>query len=392
MENISALTIDLKEDGWETSRGFIKRTVSKPTLDEKQNPLDALAVIVKVHYVGVCGSDRGIWARAAFSEMFKNSLAKENKTLRILGHEFVGEVVEVGSMVEGTTYDIKLGSMVSGDSHITCGKCYQCRLGEQEVCQDQAIMGISTNGVFAQYVRLPAKNLWAVDKNRVREEVCALYDPFGNAVHALTKVDVRGNRVAIFGCGQIGLFAVLLARQFGAAKIIAVDVNQDNLTMAKELGAHETILLDAKAKKENSYDADKNVIERIQELTYGKGVDVSMEMAGFNSSVNNCIEATRYGGHIILFGIKDGNFVVPNFSRMVVKGITLHNIIGRQIFKTWQIAQRVLSDKTNGVQDAIWNVIMKKGEGTVINFSDYSPELIEQKMKEHPKLVFNMQK
>lgn len=392
MSTINALTIDLKEDGWETSRGFIKRTVPMPALDEKNNPLDALAVIVKVHYVGVCGSDRGIWTRTAFSEMFKNSLAKENSSLRILGHEFVGEVVQAGSLVESTAYDIKLGSLVSGDSHITCGRCYQCRMGEQEVCQDQAIMGISTNGVFAQYVRVPVKNLWAVDSARVREEVCALYDPFGNAVHSLTKVDVRGNRVAIFGCGQIGLFAVLLARHFGAAKIIAIDVNQENLNTAKALGAHETILLDSSVKKQHSYDADAEVIKRINELTYGKGVDVSMEMAGFNSSVNNCIEATRYGGHIILFGIKDGDFTIPHFSRMVVKGFTVHNIIGRQIFKTWQIAQRVLSDKTNGIQDAIWNIIMKKGEGTVINFSEYTPELVEQKMKEHPKLVFNMQR
>lgn len=389
---INALTLDLQQDGWPTSRGFIKRQIPMPELDEKTNPADALSVIVKVKYAGMCGSDRGIWTRTAFTEMFASALAKEQKSLRILGHEFVGEVVAAGSLVDSTFYDIHVGSNVSGDSHVTCGKCYQCRLGEEEVCQDQAILGISTDGIYAEYVKIPAKNLWAVDFNRIRPEICALFDPFGNAVHALTKVDVRGARVAIFGAGQIGMFAILLARHFGASKIIAVDVNLANLALAKQLGAHETIQIDSSLAKTNLYDADASVIKKIQELTYGKGVDVSMEMAGFNSSVNNCIEATRFGGHIILFGIKDGDFTIPHFSRMIVKGLTIHNIIGRQIFKTWQIAQRVLSDKTNGIQDAMWNIIMKQGNGTIIPMSEFSPELVEARMNEHPKLVFDIQK
>ncbi len=391
MNTINALTLDLAQEGWETSRGFFKRQIARPELDEKKDVRDALSVIVKVSYAGVCGSDRGIWTRSAFTEMFKGALVKEGKTLRVLGHEFVGEVVEVGSLVETTTYDIRVGSMVSGDSHVTCGKCYQCRLGEEEVCQDQAILGISIDGIFAEYVKIPAKNLWAVDFNRVRPEICAIYDPFGNAVHALTKVDMRGSRVAIFGCGQIGLFAVLLAKHFGAAKVIAIDTNPHNLTIARELGAHETILVDPNVQKKNSYDIDVSVIEQIKALTYGKGVDVSLEMAGFNSSVNNCIEATRYGGNIILFGIKDGDFIIPNFSRMIVKGFTLHNVIGRQIFKTWQIAQRVLSDNTNGIQEAIWKHILKEGDGTILPLSHYTPELMEERMKVHPKILFDIQ-
>ncbi|MEK7083868.1 MAG: alcohol dehydrogenase catalytic domain-containing protein, partial [Patescibacteria group bacterium] len=287
MSVIHALTLDLVQDGWETSRGFVKREIPMPTLNEKDHPQDALSVIVKVMYAGVCGSDRGMWHRQAFTEMFKNALAKEEKTLRILGHEFVGEVVAAGSLVSSTYYDIDVGKHVSGDSHVTCGKCYQCRLGEAEVCQDQAIFGISIDGIYAEYVKIPAKNLWAVDLNRIRPEVCAIYDPFGNAVHALSKTDVRGARIAIFGCGQIGMFAILLARQFGAAKVIGVDVNPANLAVAKALGAHEVIQI-TPAQKAHEYDCDAGVIAQIMELTYGKGVDVSLEMAGFNSSVNNC--------------------------------------------------------------------------------------------------------
>jgi len=389
MKNIPALTIDLQQDGWETSRGFIKRDIEMPSLDEQTRPEDAVSVIVKVEYAGVCGSDRGIWNRNSFTDLFRESLSKEQKPMRILGHEFVGEVVEAGSLV-ASMYDIHVGNPVSGDSHVTCGKCFQCRIGEQEVCQDQKILGISTNGIFATYVKIPAKNLWVVDFTRVRKELCALYDPFGNAVHCLTKVDVRGARVAIFGAGQIGMFVILLARQFGAAKVIAIDVNPEQLTIAKELGAHETILIE-KTDKAHAYDADAHVIDRIMELTYGKGVDVSLEMSGYNSSVVNSIEATRAGGDVIWFGIKDGDMTIPNFSRVIVKGLTIHNVIGRQIFQTWQIAQRVLSDKTNGIQDKMWNIIMKDGDGTVIKLSEYTPEMFEEKMKSHPKLVFDMQ-
>lgn len=383
MSTIEALTLDLQQDGWSNSRGFIKRAVSAPVLD------DPASVILKIRYAGLCGSDRGIWNRAAFSEMFQQSLAKEGKSLRILGHEFVGEVLAVGDAVE-RLYNITVGDIVSGDSHVTCGVCFQCRMGEAEVCQNQSILGISIDGIFAEQVKLPAKNLWKIDLERLRPEVAAVLDPFGNAVHSLSKADVRGARVAIFGCGQIGLFAVLLARQFGAAKVIGIDTNPANLATATQLGAHETILIEP-SKKDHEYDVDQAVIDQVNELTYGKGVDISMEMAGFNSSVNNCIAATRFGGQVILFGIKDGDFTIPHFSRMIVKGLTVHNVIGRQIFKTWQISQRVLSDASNGVQDKLWNVILKQGQGTIIKLSEYSSELMEQKMKEHPKLIFDMQ-
>ncbi|MEK7084374.1 MAG: hypothetical protein AAB932_04020, partial [Patescibacteria group bacterium] len=108
--------------------------------------------------------------------------------------------------------------------------------------------------------------------------------------------------------------------------------------------------------------------------------------------VNNCIEATRPGGSVIFFGIKDGDFIIPRFSRMIVKGLTIHNIIGRQIFKTWQTAQRVLSDRTNGVQDKMWQIILKEGNGTIIPLSQFSKELVEARMNEHPKILFDMQK
>lgn len=394
---IKALTLDLKKDEWQKSRGFVMRDVPMPVLDEKKNPKDAMCVILKIRYAGVCGSDRGLWHRTAFKDLIHDSLKKEKKNMRITGHEFLGEIIEMGSMVKSLYYDtdpknkakIEVGALVSGDSHVTCGRCYQCRIGEEHVCLNESILGISIDGVFAEYVKIPAKNLWAVDETRLRPEIAAIYDPFGNAVHATTVTDFRGQRVAVFGCGPIGLFSILLAKNFGAAKIIAVDILPENLKMAKELGAHETILI-PKVKKENIWESDPSVIEQIMKLTYGKGVDVSMEMAGAFSSVNNAIDSTRRGGHIIFFGIKDGNLTIPKFSRVIVRGLTIHNIIGREIFRTWQVAQRLLNDKQNGIADAIWNTILKGGKGTILSFKDFSPESFEKAMDANPKIIFKI--
>lgn len=394
---VKALTLDLEKDRWDNSKGFFIRDVPMPALDEKRDSSDATSVILKMRYAGVCGSDRGIWYRNAFRDMVHDSLAHERKSMRIMGHEFLGEIVEAGSMVKTLYYDpdeknpakIEVGSFVSGDSHVTCGRCFQCRIGEGHVCLNEAILGISIDGIFAEYVKIPAKNLWAVDASRVRPEIAAIYDPFGNAVHATTKVDLRGQRTAVFGCGPIGLFSILLARNFGAAKVIAVDINAANLAMAKELGAHATIQIGNK-KKANEWEHDPEVVAQIMDLTYGKGVDVSMEMAGPSSSLNNCIESTRRGGNIILFGIKDGDFTIPKFSRAIIRGLTFYSVIGRRIFGTWQIAQRVLSDKTNGIQGKIWEIILKKGKGTVLDFSKFTPDSFEKALNAHPKVIFKI--
>lgn len=387
MKTIQALTFDTKLDGWDKSKGFVKRDIPMPVIDEKKNSRDATAVLIRVKYAGVCGTDRGIWNRQVFRELMHDSL-RGKKTLRILGHEFVGEVVQAGSQVENL-YGIKNGDTVSGDSHITCGRCFQCRMGEEEVCQEQAILGISIDGVFAKYIKIPAKNLWQVDYKRIRPEIAAMFDPFGNAVHVCSKVDLRGKRVAILGCGPIGMFAILLARAFGASKVIAVDLNKANLSTARRLGAHYTVLIGPN-KKKNAYGIDIHLKKTIQKLTYNKGVDVSLEMAGPNASVNNALAITRSGGEVVLFGLKDGDFVLPSFNRSIIKGLTLHCVIGRQIFTTWQTSQRMLSDKQNGIQDKIWRIILKSGKDTIFPMSQYSKVKFEKKMKEHPKILIRM--
>jgi threonine 3-dehydrogenase len=396
---MKALIIDTAGQPWEESRGFSMTDLEIPKLDEASNPADAASVIIKVKYAGVCGSDRGLWYRTAFKDQFKGALAGEGKTARIVGHEFVGEIVEAGSLVESLYSDpdplnyakIAVGNLVSGDSHVTCGRCYQCRLGQNNVCMNESILGITTDGVFTEYAKLPAKNLWSIDENRIRPEIAAIMDPLGNAVHCMSKVDVRGQRVAIFGAGPIGQFSVLLAQKFGAAKVIVVDVDAKKLDMAKRLGADETVLIDTSKQKVNNWQSDPEVQERIMELTYGKGADVSIEMAGPASSVNNALDATRRGGQVVLFGIKDGDQNIPDFSRLILRGITIHATIGRRIFETWQIAQRVLSQKNNNIQDQIWDIILEGGQGTITPFADFQPDIFEKQMDEHAKLLFKME-
>ena len=386
-KTIPALTFDIEKDGWEASRGFIMRQIPMPALDEANNPKDRVSVILKIKYAGVCGSDRGIWNRNAFKDAIHNSLKKKGVTTRILGHEFVGEIVQMGSMVKTLYADsfskekLEVGSLVSGDSHITCGKCYQCRIGENNVCINEAILGISIDGIFATYVKIPAKNLWPVDVAAVRPEIAAMLDPFGNAVHAISKFDARGKDVAVLGAGPIGLFSILLLKNSGASKIIVADGNKENLDLARELGATDI----AQVKERET------ITPAILALTDGRGVDATMEMAGPNSSVNTSIEITRRGGQVILFGLKDGDFTIPKFSTIITKGLTLHGVIGRRIFETWQTAQRMLAKKSNGIQDNIWNVILKKGEGTIIPFSQYQKEAVQKAMELSPKIIFNME-
>lgn len=394
---MKALVIDTTDTPWEESRGFKLADIDMPVLDESKNPEDAASVIIKIHYAGVCGSDRGLWYRSAFREPFVKSLETQKKSVRIVGHEFVGEIVQAGSMVKSLYSDIdplnkakiEVGSFVSGDSHVTCGRCYQCRLGQNNVCINESILGITIDGVFCEYAKLPAKNLWSVDTSRIRPEIAAILDPFGNAVHSLSKVDVRGQRVAIFGAGPIGLMSVMLAQKFGAAKVIVVDVDARNLDKAKKLGADEIILIKKKDKL-NNWHSDTEVISRIMELTYGKGVDVSMEMAGPPSSINNAIDATRRGGQIILFGVKDGDLTIPNYSRLIMRGLTIHAVIGRRIFETWQISQRILSQKSNGIQDKLWDIMLENGQGTICSFKDFKPEEFEKQLTNHTKLIFKI--
>lgn len=378
-----ALVFDKKKDGWETSKGLRKMRVQKPVLDEKRDPLDAGKVIVKVMYTGFCGSDRGIWFRdSSLKGMIYTSLEEENATVRVVGHELIGQVAEVGSLVP-SRYGYKVGETVAAESHITCGKCHQCLRGDRHVCYNERIIGFSRDGCFAEYIKLPAEVLWRTDENKIDVLVGAIQEPFGNAVHAVTKVDLRGKHVAIFGCGPIGLFTVMAARALGASKIIGIEPNAENAELARRLGVDDIVEL---VPKKDEWRSDPAVVKKVR--AFGEdGVDVAFEMAGFNSSVNNAIKSVRRGGDVVLFGIKGGDFRIENFSRVIVRGVSLHSVIGRRIFQTWEIARNLLESKDNQIHDNILNVILGGGKDTVVHIDDYDIDDFEKRMMKHPKIL-----
>lgn len=372
----------INKNDWEKERGFKQIEVSQPKLDEKNNPNDAKNVIIKVNYAGFCGSDRSLWFRSAFRKAVLGSLEKESKDFRIIGHELLGEIVEIGSKAK-EKFGLDIGDTVSTESHIFCGTCYQCKLGEHHVCTNEYIIGITRDGCFAEYIKLPAKVLWQTYLEKIRAEVACLQEPFGNAVFSCSQVDLRGKRVGIFGCGTIGLFTILVAKALGASKVIGIEPDQAHRKLAKELGVDEMIDI----KPISNITQDMNVIEKIKDLTNGVGLDVAIEMAGFNSSVNNAIMSTRRGGHIILFGIKEGDFVVNKFDKMIIDGKKLHCVIGRDVYNTWPITKSLLEAKENGIQEKIYKKILKEGKGTIIDFHQYDKDTLEKAIKENPKVV-----
>jgi threonine 3-dehydrogenase len=414
---MKALILDIKRDEWDTTTGMtftdieeptlnegitlnaggralIQPTVTAtgmtlaqldaPTLEEGQISGDSGRVLIKLIYSGVCGSDKSIWYRRAFKDMIFDSLENEGRDYRICGHELLGEVVEAGSYA-ASHYGYRPGDIVSTESHISCGLCHQCKIGEEHVCANHLIIGFSADGCFAELVKLSAKELWRTDTNLIRPEVAAIQEPLGNAVFACSKVDLRGKTVAIFGCGTIGMFAVLVARAMGATTIIGVDTNPQNLEMAERLGVDQTLRVLKGGNK--SVIPDPEIVNQIQKTCLGEGVDVAFEMSGSNQALNTAIASTRPGGDIILFGVSSGVYRLPDFEQIIMHGKSLHGIVGRKVFDTWYIVNNLLTSRGHDMQDKIWEVILNKGEGTVLPFQEFNPDTFEQAIKTNPKTL-----
>jgi threonine 3-dehydrogenase len=380
-----ALVYDKNKQPWEQSKGLRLAEVPTPVMDESKDPHDRDMVLIKTRYAGFCGSDRGIWFRRAFKDMIYDSLNAEHKTTRVIGHELLGEVVTVGSAV-AKEYGYKAGDIVSTESHLICGTCYQCRAGNTHVCITNRIIGISSDGCFAEYVKLPAQALWATNTDIIRPEVGALQEPFGNAVHACTKVDLKGKTVAIVGCGTIGLFAIAIAKAMGARLVIGIEPIESHIKMAKALGADHVIAPTPRG--DDSFVHDEAISQQVRALTEGHGVDVALEMSGSNAALNTAIASVCRGGDVILFGLKSGDAVIENFDRLIVDGISLHSVVGRRIFETWNITKSILEGKDPNIHDRVMKVILNNGVDTIINFESFEPAAFEQKILTWPKVVF----
>jgi threonine 3-dehydrogenase len=385
-DTMQALTYDRFTMPWLESEGLEQTDEPIPYLDPANNDDDEDCALVQVMYAGVCGSDRGIWYRQAFGDMILNSLEAEKKRRRIVGHEVLGRIVEIGGRAE-REFGYHVDQVVASESHIICGRCYQCRIDDTHVCAKDLIMGISIDGCFAEYVKLPARVLWPTDLTKIRPEVAAIQEPFGNAVHACSKVDLAGKRVAIFGCGPIGMFCILIARAVGATQIIGIEPRAERQEMARQLGADHVFSPHVGQVMSRSYEHDPELRRQILDATDGVGADVSLEMSGFPTSVNNAIKSTRRGGDVVLFGIKSGPLTIESFDHLIVNGISLRSVVGRHIFETWQTTQRLLEGTRNGIQEGLYNVLLKKGQDTIIPFETFEKAAFAASLHEHPKVL-----
>ena len=379
-DSMWALVVD--GDEWDLRKGFRKTRVPRPQLDELQTPQDSTHAIVQVLYAGVCGTDRGIYERSSLKSTILRSLAKDQAKQRIIGHELVGRIASVGSDVTNH-FGYHPGEIVSTESHIFCGRCYQCRQGQMHVCSDDRIIGVSRDGGFAEYIKLPAQVLWPTDIDKIPLEVAAIQEPFGNAVHACTRVDLRGKTVGVFGMGPIGLFAVMIAKSLGATRVVGIEPSKERRQLALEAGADAVYAVDPVA----GFESTPELVAELYRDTEGVGLDVSLEMSGYNSALNNALAGTRRGGEVVLFGLHMGDWVIQSFEQVILKGLTLYSVIGREIFRTWSFTKRLLEDSENGIQKRIHDLLLRGGDGTILDIEDFDAARFESMMRQHPKIL-----
>lgn len=296
--------------------------VGMELVDRPMPAYGARDVLIKVHHAGVCGTDLHIWEWDAWA-------AGRLKPPVVIGHEFAGEVVELGADAKAEGL-LRVGDLVTAEGHIICGHCLPCRTGNGHLCVRTQIIGVDRDGAFADYIAMPASNVMCLDG--IPTDIGAIMDPVGNAVHtALEGGEVPGSAVFIIGCGPIGCFAAGVARAAGASLVIASDFNPLRRALAHRMGAHHT------------FDpASDDVVERVRQLTGGLGVDIVCEMSGHPSGHAQAFAAARPGGRINLLGTPSRTTEVDFARDIIFKGLTLYGVTGRKMYTTWIEMRRLL--------------------------------------------------
>ncbi len=268
-------------------------------------------VLIRVHKTGICGTDLHIEGWDAWAE----------RTIHppmVIGHEFVGEIVEIGSNVA----DFRPGDLVSGEGHVVCGRCRHCLAGRRNLCAHTIGLGVDRQGAFAEYVALPMTNVWHHWPG-IDEEVAAIFDPFGNAVHTALSFPVLGEDVLVTGAGPIGLMAIAVARHAGARHIVASEPNAYRRELARTMGA--SLVVDP---------ASRDLRDVQAELGMAEGFDVALEMSGNAAALRSAIANMAHGGRIAILGIPSGE-VSLDFNEIIFKMLTLKGIYGREMYETW---------------------------------------------------------
>ncbi|MDH4223112.1 MAG: L-threonine 3-dehydrogenase [candidate division Zixibacteria bacterium] len=279
-------------------------------------------VLVKVKACSICGTDLHIynWDKWAQGRI---------KPPMIFGHECAGEVVEAGSEVKRA----KVGDFVSAETHIPDQTCYQCRTGKMHICKNLKILGVDTNGAFAEYLAIPDICVWKNDKS-LPAEIATIQEPFGNATYTVMESNVSGKVIAIFGDGPIGCFATGIARAVGAAKIYAVGEFPFRVELLKKMGADVALSI----QKENA-------VEVIMDQTSGEGVDVVLEMTGVQKAIEDGFKILKKGGTFTAFGIPSDKILFDLSNNVIFKGAKIIGINGRLMFDTWYQLSNILNNK-----------------------------------------------
>ncbi len=270
-------------------------------------------VLIRVLRTGICGTDLHI---DAWNEWAQHTI----KPPLVVGHEFVGEVVRLGEDVTS----VYPGEIVGAEGHITCGKCRNCLAGRRALCANTVGIGVHRDGAFAEYIVMPAANLWPhLSQPKIDLDVASIFDPFGNAVHVATQYRLVAEDVLITGAGPIGLMAAIVARHIGARFVVITDVSEYRLDLARKVGV--TLAVDVR----------KTRLSEVQhELGMKEGFDVAFEMSGVPSALREMIDNMAHGGRIAILGLPEHEFPI-DWSQVVFKMLTVRGVYGRQIFETW---------------------------------------------------------
>ncbi len=268
-------------------------------------------VLIKIKKTAICGTDIHIYQWDSWAQ-------SHIPVPLVIGHEFVGEVVEIGGQVKG----VKPGDRVSGEGHIACRHCRPCRTGHAHLCRINEAVGVTRSGCFAEYVAIPAENACVLPSS-ISDSTAAILDPFGNATHTALTYELVGEDVLITGAGPVGLMAAAIARHVGARYIVITDINEYRLSLAKKIGA--TLALHPK---------DKTLQEVMKDLGMREGFDVGLEMSGNMQAFQNMLSSMNHAGKIALLGFLPENTTI-NWSTVIMKGLQLNGIYGRKMFETW---------------------------------------------------------
>jgi threonine 3-dehydrogenase len=274
--------------------------------------IGAADVLVRVKTASICGTDLHIYGWDRWSQ-------GRIKPPLTLGHEFCGIVERVGEDVTA----VKSGDFVSAEMHVNCGHCHQCRLGEAHICQNLRIIGIDQDGAFAEFVKIPASNIWKLDP-AIPEHYGAILDPLGNAVHTVLAGPIAGQTVLVTGCGPIGLMSIAVAKACGSSTVFATETNEKRRAMAKKMGAD--VVLNPAA---------EDAVGKILAGTNGTGVDALLEMSGNPTAIQQGFKALRAGGRASLLGIPTENVPLDLVNDVIFKGATVQGIYGRRMYGTW---------------------------------------------------------